>query len=411
MRINWQKVIERIEEIYSCGKLGDGTYSRVAYSPEDVKGRDKFISYFKSLGIEPKIDEAGNIIARLEGKDAGLPSIIIGSHLDTVPSGGKYDGVLGCLAGLGVCEALIESGERLGHPLEVIVFTDEEGARFGSGMIGSAAFSSIRHELSDGDTDIYGMPRGEVYEAFGINTATLSRAARPAGTVRCFIELHIEQGASLYKNKIPIGVVTSIAGVKRYEITIKGESNHSGSTMMTDRKDSLAAAARFIAAVPEIVAKHGKEYTVATVGVIRVTPGSVNVIPGECFFSLEIRDQSAEVMDTVEARLKELLEQVSDGYELSFRQITTHTPAPMAGWIRDLIEESCKKLNYQYLSMPSGAFHDSLLISSAFPTGMIFIPSVGGISHSPMESSTAPDIEAGCNVLLQTVLAADKRNY
>lgn len=411
MRINGKKVIERLEEIYSCGKMEDGTYSRVACSPEDVKGRDRFIGYFKSLGINPAIDEAGNIIARLEGRGAGLPSIIIGSHLDTVPNGGKYDGVLGCLAGLGVCETLVKSGQRLNHPLEVIVFTDEEGARFGSGMIGSAAFSSIQHELSDRDMDIYGMPRREVYKNFGIDTATLSRAGRPSGTVRCFIELHIEQGASLYKNKVPIGVVTSIAGVKRYEITITGEANHAGSTMMADRKDSLTAAAKFIAAIPEVVAEHGMEYTVATVGMIRAEPGSINVIPGGCTFSLEIRDQSAEIMDLTEARLKELLEHICKGYKLSFRQITTHAPAPMTGWVRDLIKESCEKLNYQYLSMPSGAFHDSLLVSSAFPTGMIFIPSVGGISHSPLEFSTDADIEAGCEVLLQTVLAADKRNY
>jgi len=409
VRVDIKKVTERLEELYSCGRREDGSCSRVACSPEDIKGRGKFIGYFKKLGIEPTIDKAGNIIARLEGNNAELPSIIIGSHLDTVPNGGKYDGALGCVAGLGICEALIESGRRLNHSLEIIAFTDEEGARFGNGMVGSAAFSSIPPDFADSDVDIYGMTRGEVYKAFGISTSTLAQAARPAGTVRCFIELHVEQGASLDKKKVPVGVVSFIAGVKRYEITIHGEPNHAGSTLMADRKDALAAAAKFISAVPEVVSAYGREYTVATVGTIKVSPGSVNVIPGECVFGLEIRDQSAKIINLIEERLKIILGQFSGKCTYSFRQITSHAPAPMTEWVRSSIMESCVKLGYACLSMPSGAFHDSLLISSVFPTGMIFIPSVGGISHSPLEFSTESDMEKGCDVLFQTVLTIDSK--
>lgn len=409
MRIDINKVMERIEEIYSCGRQEDGSFSRVAYSPQDIRGREKFIGYFKALGIEPVIDKAGNIIARLEGKNPELPAIVIGSHLDTVPDGGKYDGVLGCLGGLGVCEALVKSGQRLNHPLEVIVFTDEEGARFGSGMTGSAAFCGMPPEFSDSDTDIYGMNRGLVFESFGISAGSLAQAARMPGTVRCFIELHIEQGSLLCKNNIPVGVVTSIAGVKRYEVAVRGESNHAGSTMMQDRKDSLVAAARFISAVPDIVAEHGGEYTVATVGTIRVEPGSVNVIPGVCVFSLEIRDQSQEMMDTIERRLRERLEKDCSGLAHSFRQIASHDAAPMTDWVMESIRESCEEQGCAYRMMPSGAFHDSLLISAKFPTGMIFIPSVGGISHSPREFSTEADIETGCGVLLRTVLIIDNK--
>lgn len=409
MRIDTKKVMERVEEIYSCGRHEDGSFSRVAYSPQDTRGREKFIGYFKVLGIEPATDKAGNIIARLEGKNPELPAIVIGSHLDTVPDGGKYDGVLGCLGGLGVCEALIKSGQRLNHPLEVIVFTDEEGARFGSGMTGSAAFCGVPPDFSDSDTDIYGMSRGGVFESFGIRAGSLAEAERPSGTVRCFIELHIEQGSSLYKNNVPVGVVTSIAGVKRYEVVVKGESNHAGSTMMPDRRDSLVAAARFISAVPDIVAEHGGAFTVATVGTIRVEPGSVNVIPGVCAFSLEIRDQSQDMMDTIEQRLRERLEEDCRGLAHSFRQIASHDAAPMTDWVMESIRESCEKQGCAYQMMPSGAFHDSLLISARFPTGMIFIPSVGGISHSPREFSTEADIEKGCEVLLRTVLIIDSK--
>lgn len=407
MRINTSKVIKRLEEIYDCGKQEDGTFSRLAYSLEDIKGREKFISYFDALGIRSEIDKAGNIIARLEGNCPDLPAIMIGSHLDTVPNGGKYDGALGCVVALGVCEAVIESGMRLDHPLEVIVFTDEEGARFGSGMIGSAAFSSIPENFSDSDKDIYGMNRADVYRDFGISVAQLPQAARKPGSVYCFIELHIEQGSSLYKNNIPIGVVSSIAGVKRYEVMVMGESNHAGSTMMQDRKDALVAAAGFIADVPRIVAEYGKEYTVATVGVIKTEPGSVNVIPGVCTFSLEIRDQSQEIMDLVEQKIRERLDVACGELTYSFRHIATHSPAPMTDWVREAIRDNCASLGYEYLLMPSGAFHDSLLVSSVFPTGMIFIPSVDGISHSPLEFSTYDDIEKGCNVLLQTVLSVD----
>lgn len=409
MRVDTKKVMERIEEIYSCGGHEDGSFSRVAYSPQDTRGREKFISYFHALGIEPVIDKAGNIIARLEGKNSRLPAIVIGSHLDTVPDGGKYDGVLGCLGGLGVCEAVVGSGQRLNHPLEVIVFTDEEGARFGSGMTGSAAFCDMPPEFSNSDTDIYGMSRGDVFESFGISADSLVQAARTPGTVRCFIELHIEQGSSLDKNRIPVGVVTTIAGVKRYEVVVKGESNHAGSTMMPDRKDSLVAAARFISAVPDIVARHGGEYTVATVGTIRVEPGSVNVIPGVCAFSLEIRDQSQQMMDTIELRLRERLEKDCSGFDYSFRQIASHDAAPMTDWVMESIRESCEEQGCAYRMMPSGAFHDSLLISAKFPTGMIFIPSVGGVSHSPRELSTEADIEKGCGVLLRTVLIIDNK--
>lgn len=409
MQINGQKIIDRLEELYACGKQEGGSHSRLAYSPEDIKGREKFIGWFKTLGITPHIDKAGNIICRMEGSNASLSSIIVGSHLDTVPDGGKYDGALGSVAGLAVCEAIIESGQKLNRPLEVIVFTDEEGARFGSGMVGSGAFASNPPDFSDSDKDILGMSRGEVYKAFGIDTATLTQAARPEGTVHCFIELHIEQGSALDKNKIPIGIVSSIAGVKRYEIIISGESNHAGSTLMADRKDSLVAAANFIAAVPKVVEKYGNEYTVATVGTIKVKPGSVNVIPGVCIFSLEIRDQSPQIMTLIEQCLRETLDKTCENLTCSFRRVAAHNPAPMTGWVRKSIGEACDELGFKYIMMPSGAFHDSLLIAEAFPTGMIFIPSVGGISHSPQEFSTATDVEMGCAVLLKTVLTVDSK--
>lgn len=411
MEINIEKVISHINEIYDCGTLEDGNHSRVAYSNEDIRGRDTFMGYFKDLGLQPRIDEAGNIIVRLEGKKSSLPAIVMGSHLDTVPDGGKYDGVLGCVGGLCVFETLKENGYQLEHPLEVIVFTDEEGYRFGNGLLGSNAICGVSPMINEEDIDMYGQPRSDVMKAYGIEVSNVHKAKRDTEEVLCFLELHIEQGASLYKKDTAIGIVSSIAGVSRYEIVIQGEPNHSGSTVMSDRKDALVAASRFIGEVPRIVKEFGREYTVATVGTMKISPNSVNVVPGMCTFNLEIRDQDANIIELIEIKLVEYLKQICEKGDVSYgiRQISYHEPAPMSPWIKEEVEAVVKDLNYEYEVVPSGAFHDSLVMTQKFPTGMIFVPSVNGISHSRNEYTSEIHIEKGCQVLLNTVLAIDKK--
>lgn len=411
MEIDIKKVTERLEAIYQCGAKADGTHTRMAYSDEDVKARELFQSYFKELDIPVRMDEAGNLIARLEGTEPGLGAIMMGSHLDTVPDGGKYDGVVGCVAGLSVCEALIREGKRLRHPLEVIVFTDEEGFRFGSGLLGSSAICGEDSGISEDDLDMYGQTRKEVFRNYGIQTENVEKARRDPKSVHCFIELHVEQGGTLYKNNIPVGIVSSIAGVSRYEVCIEGQANHAGSTMMADRKDALVTAARFISEVPNVVKRLGGEYTVATVGTIKVTPNSVNVIPGTCTFHLEIRDQSAEIMNKVEQELHAYAQKLCQetGEKLNWEHISYHAPEPMAKEVKTAIETAVKKQNVPYTILPSGAFHDSLLMTRVFPTGMIFVPSEEGISHSRYEFTKEEDIQRGCNVLLGTVLELDKK--
>lgn len=409
MEVDIKRIITRLEELYLCGQKEDGTFTRMAYSDEDIKGRQKFRGYFEKLGIPVRLDEAGNMIARLEGENKDLPAILIGSHLDTVPDGGKYDGVLGCVAGLEVCEMLAANKKRLKHPLEVIVFTDEEGFRFGNGLLGSGAICGEDLHIQESDLDMYGQTRKEVFEKYGIKVSDVAKAKRNPETVHCFLELHVEQGVSLYKHKIPVGIVSSIAGVSRYEIQVKGQANHAGSTRMEDRHDALVAAARFIAAVPKIVAVNGNEFTVATVGTMKVTPNSVNVIPGNCEFLLEIRDQSAEVMKLIEEKLKAELETICGEMEeeLTWTHLSYHAPAPMSLQVKQAIEKAVAKEKAEYTVIPSGAFHDSLLMTEIFPTGMIFVPSVEGISHSRYELTMEEDIKRGCSVLLDTVLEVD----
>ncbi len=409
MKANGKRVVSRLEEIYRCGKKDDGTFTRMAFSAEDVKGRKLFASWAEKLGMTCRMDEAGNLICRMPGQDDSLPAILMGSHLDTVPDGGKYDGVLGCVGGLEVCETFREEGYVPRHPIEVIVFTDEEGFRFGKGLTGSSAICGQDPGVSDSELDIYGEERGKVMESYGIKSADMPKAAKDPSSVHCFIELHVEQGARLFKTNTPVGVVSSIAGVNRYDVTVTGEANHAGSTAMADRKDSLVAAAGFINRIPEVTTEYGNEFTVATVGTIKVTPHSVNVIPGACTFSLEIRDQDAHVMSLIEQKLQESLGDICKKYGVSYTFVPTsfHEPAPMSGWVKEQVEQAVKELGVGYSVIPSGAFHDSLIMTSVFPTGMIFVPSEKGISHSRHEFTEDGDIENGCNVLLQTVLKVD----
>lgn len=411
MKIDIKKVMSRLEDIYACGRQEDGTHTRMAFSEEDVNARKLFVKWAEEIGMTHRMDSAGNLIVRMNGKDNTLPVIIMGSHLDTVPDGGKYDGVLGCIGSLAVCEAMREADYTPEHPIEVIVFTDEEGFRFGKGLLGSAAICGQDPDIDDTESDIYGNPRGKVMASYGITSAGVSAARKERDSVHCFVELHVEQGGTLDKTKTSIGVVSSIAGVNRYKVTVIGEANHAGSTTMEDRKDALVAAAGFINRIPEITVQYGNRFTVATVGTIKVTPHSVNVIPGTCTFSLEIRDQSSEVMDLMEMKLREEIDTICEKYGVSytFTKTSSHEPAPMCEWVKELIDDSVNELGYKYMTIPSGAFHDALIMAGTFPTGMIFVPSVNGISHSSDEFTLVEDIEKGCNVLLETIKKADKK--
>ena len=410
MKADISKIVSRLEEIYQCGAKEDGTHTRMAFSKEDVKARELFTGWAEQLGMSHRMDAAGNLIVRMEGKNPGLPAILMGSHMDTVPDGGRYDGVVGCVGALSVCEAMAEEGYVPNHPIEVIVFTDEEGFRFGKGLLGSSAICGQDPDISDDEPDIYGEARGRVMETYGIRSENVLEAKRDKDSVHCFIELHVEQGATLDKSGTSIGIVSSIAGVNRYEVTVTGEANHAGSTTMEDRRDALVAAAGFINKVPEVTTEYGNHFTVATVGTIKVTPHSVNVIPGTCTFSLEIRDQSNEVMKLIEQKLQESLGDICRKYAVSYTFVPTsfHEPAPMCDWVKDKIEEAVKELGYDYKVIPSGAFHDSLIMTSVFTTAMIFVPSVNGISHNRNEFTREEDIEKGCNVLLETVLKVDE---
>lgn len=410
--VNADRITERLEAIYACGKQADGTYSRIAFSQEDKAGRALFASYLQQLHMQVYCDPAGNMIARKDGKDPNKKPILLGSHLDTVPNGGKYDGAFGCIGALEVAEVLTEQNEQLEHPLEIIVFADEEGVRFGKGLSGSNAISGLPLEgFRAEDTDAEGRTREDVMRIYGIDFAAMGKAARKPEDVACFLEMHVEQGRNLEKQSKQIGVVTAIASVSRYVITVLGECNHSGSTMMEDRRDALVGAAKLIDQIPEIVLEHGSCFAVGTVGKVTVVRGTMNVIPGEVRFTLEIREQTDEkryeIADAIFQKLDAICEKA--GLQYQKQDVADYPCAPMNAAIQQAIEQVCIEQQTSYCRLPSGAFHDAMFMTRTFKTGMLFVPSKGGISHSPLEYTAPEDLEAGCKVLYETVKKLDQQ--
>lgn len=393
----------RLEALGEIGKTAERGVNRPAFSEADIQGRAHIIGLMKEAGLEVRIDAAGNIIGRRAGKDKAAPPIVLASHLDTVPNGGKYDGALGVIAALECVQALEEGGIQTRHPLEVIVFTGEEGGLIGSrGMVG---------ELDEKILDLVSQSGKTVREgitALGGNPARLKAAVRVKGDIASYLEIHIEQGSVLDSRGIAIGVVEGIVGIARWDVTIDGSANHAGTTPMGERQDALLAAARLIVAVNQIVtAESGRQ--VGTVGRIQAEPGAVNVIPGKTVMSLELRDLSLDKVRSLFGRIQAEGRRIESetNTRISFVALEETLPALTNPQLRDLIRESAVELGLSTLDMPSGAGHDAQSIARIAPIGMIFIPSVGGISHSPQELSRPEDIQNGVRVLLKTLLQVD----
>ncbi len=404
LKVNQQRIDTRLMELAKFGAQPGGA-SRVGYSKADQEGRLYFIGLMKKAGLAVTVDYAGNIIGRRKGKNPALKPIGFGSHIDTVPNGGNYDGTVGSISGLELIEILNENNIVTEHPLELLIFANEEGGTIGSGaMIGKITPAALKALTQSGLTMADGI------RAIGGNPDSLPQLVRKKGDLAAFVELHIEQGGILEKENLQIGVVEGIVGIEDWEVTIQGTPNHAGTTPMNNRHDAMLAAAKLIVAVNEVITSHeGRQ--VGTVGKIAVEPGAYNVIPGKVVLGMEIRDLNYDkiwsLFREVEGRAKEIAK--SSGTTISFRQpFTPVTPALTAKPIQDKIIGATKGLGFSYRMIQSGAGHDSQEIARIAPVGMIFIPSVGGISHSPKEFSKPTDIANGANVLLQTVLALDR---
>ena len=401
----------RIEALSGFGRPSGGTFadgvSRTAYSDADVEGRRYVMGLMKSAGLEPRIDPAGNIFARRDGSAPQLAPILFGSHIDSVPKGGNFDGDLGSLSALGALEALAAGGIRTRHPLEMVVWAHEESFAFGRGL---ACSRIVAGDIKPADMDEVwnGLRRADAIRKIGGNPDRILDARRPRGSHHCYVELHIEQGGTLERAAIPVGVVEGIVAIDRYEAVITGFANHAGTTPIAERHDALLAASHLTIAVREAAARRpGRQ--VATVGQIDVTPNSPNVIPGRVVLSVELRDLSqrtlVDMMDDIRARAKEI--ERTTATMIAFKTLAQVTPAVATPEVQSAIERASESLGLRSTRLPSGAGHDAQSMAQLGPMGMIFVPSVGGVSHSPKELTHWDDCANGANVLLRTILEMD----
>jgi N-carbamoyl-L-amino-acid hydrolase len=405
MRINRERLERCIAELAEFGKTSEGGVHRVAYSQEDIESRMYVVHLMSEAGLEVSVDEAGNILGRRKGADSKLPPIVFGSHTDTVPHGGKYDGAVGVLSAIECAHVLLENGIQTRHPLEVVVFTDEEG-----GLVGSRAMNGSLTPEALNEVSHSGKTVREGIVALGGNPDRLDNVRRKKGEIKAFLEIHIEQGRVLEDKGLDIGVVEGIVGIAWWDVTVEGFSNHAGTTPMNMRQDALLAAAQFVLAVNRIVTSvPGSQ--VGTVGRIRAEPGAPNVIPGKVVMSLELRDLSAEKIFSLFEQIEKEAVSIADSTKTRFffdPIDAMAVPAPTDPAIREKIAESARELGLSTHFMPSGAGHDAQDMAKIAPTGMIFIPSIGGVSHSPREFSKIEDIVNGANVLLLTILKIDR---
>lgn len=391
-------------ELAHFGANPDGGVSRVAFSEADVEGRAYVKRLMQAAGLEVRIDPAGNLIGRREGSDPKLPVILVGSHTDSVPHGGNYDGDVGVLGGIEVAQQLRDRHVRLRHTLEIVDFTDEEG-----GLVGSRAMAGRLNAATLDLVNASGRSVRDGIRALGGNPDTIARAERGRGELAAYLELHIEQGGRLERAHIDIGVVEGIVGIHWWEATVTGVANHAGTTPMDQRHDALIAASELVLAVNATATEFAGRQ-VATVGRIHAEPGAPNVIPGKVVLSVEVRDldaaRIAAVFERIQARGAAIAR--ARGTSIDFRDLeATADPALTDPRIQRIIEHAAHALALTTMAMPSGAGHDAQDIAGIAPIGMIFVPSVGGISHSPREYTAPADIAHGVNVLMQAVTAID----
>lgn len=404
VRVNGSRINEHLKALSQYGKNPQGGVSRIAYTEADLQGREYVMELMRAAQLEVSIDAAGNIVGRRTGSNSSLPPLVMGSHIDSVPEGGNYDGDVGVMDAIEVAQTLAKNKVTLRHPLEVIVFQNEEGGTFGS--------KALSDGLTERELNLRSQSGKTIRDGIrfiGGDPARLASVVRKPGSIAAYLEEHIEQGGILDSEKINIGVVEGIVGINEWDVTIEGFANHAGTTPMNQRRDALLAAAKFIEAVNRIVTGiPGRQ--VGTVGKIQAFPGAYNVIPGKVILGLELRDLDATKIHSVYQKIVSESEPIgkATGTVFTFKPTTDIVPAPTDPRVREIIAASSHELGLTTKLMPSGAGHDAQEMARIGPAGMIFIPSVGGISHSPREFSRPEDITRGADVLLLTLLKLDQ---
>ena len=393
------------------GKNPEGGVSRLGFSPEDQAARAWLVERMKEAGLDVWVDAAANLHGRRAGTDRSMPTILFGSHIDSVPKGGNFDGDVGSMGALEVMLALRDEKAATRHPFEMVVWSNEEGVHYGKGVFGSrvAARGPDADELEAKDEN--GVTLAEWLRRYGADPGRIAEARLDPRRVASYVELHIEQGGVLDRAGVQIGVVQGIVGIDRYHVTLEGFANHAGTTPMAERRDALVAAARLIVAVrEEVMARPGRQ--VGNVGYVQVQPGAPNVVPGLVRLPVELRDLEREVIDDMASRIRARAEAIGKdaGVTFTMERYATDEPALTDPALQDIVETAARGAGYSTLRLPSGAGHDAQSLGRAgIPIGMIFVPSKGGISHSPRERTEWDDVTRGAEVLYRVLRELDRR--
>jgi beta-ureidopropionase / N-carbamoyl-L-amino-acid hydrolase len=401
-RINLPRLRKDLEELGEIGQTPEGGVWRSSFSEADMAARRWYLKRLEETGLRHWIDAAGNIYARMGD---GGPAVMAGSHLDSVPNGGRFDGALGVMAAFECLRSMKEQDVRPKLPIEAVAFTDEEG-RFG-GFVGSfAVVGNLPHEEIQRRRDLRGMPLADAMRHAGLDPTKVGNARREAKDIKAYIELHIEQGPILESLSIPIGVVQGIVAGSRTWITFRGRADHAGTTPMAMRKDALLGAAEFSLRARDMVLTEGSGTTVGTVGVLDLKPGASNIVPESAFLTLDLRDISWDVLQRLLERVRVLAHEIAGkwGLEVTIERMRISEPAQMSPNIQATIDEVARDLGLKTHWMNSGAGHDAQVMAKITEAGMIFVPSRQGRSHSPAEFTDWDQIENGANVLLNTLL-------
>jgi beta-ureidopropionase / N-carbamoyl-L-amino-acid hydrolase len=409
LAINAARLNRTLEELGRFGETPQGM-QRLAFSLADIAGREYTISLMRRAGLETRIDPAGNIIGRKAGLDPGLPAIALGSHIDNVPNGGKYDGALGVMGAIEVVQTLADHNLALRHPVEALVFTNEEGTRFHHWLLGSRAMAGLLEPEDLAAVDYEGVALSVRLSDIGGDLSRIGEARREPGGLAAYFELHIEQGPILHQSGTPVGVVTGITGRVVFSVEIKGNANHAGTTPMYARHDALVSASRLVLAVNR-VAGELEICRVATVGSLQVQPNAVNVVPGYVSLAVEFRDERMQSLAAAEVEVRRAAAEIAgaDGMAISIRKLETTPAVPIPARMQELVAEASERCGLACERLPSGAGHDAQAMAAITHPAMIFVPSVNGVSHAPEEFSTLEDCANGANVLLNLLLLADER--
>lgn len=411
MHINSSRLQQHFEAMSLIGKIGDTGTNRPAHSPDEKKAFELAASWMQEAGMKTRIDNFGNLIGRLEGKNPSLPVLMMGSHLDSQPYGGRFDGVAGVLAAIEVVTTLTENNIQPERSIDVVSFADEEGWRFNKGLYGS---KGLLGKLDPGDIerkDKDGISRRQALIDFGCDPQQSTADEYAPGSIFCFLELHIEQGPVLDIGNKPIGVVSGISGPIWWTVKLKGMAGHAGSVPMPLRKDALLGAAEITVALHEIATQVPGAPTVGTVGTMHVFPASRNIIAEEVSFTVDLRDIDIERRNRYEKQLRDKIDAIAKKHSLEYTisEDFVSEPRYCADWIKSIIHDECKSLGLEAPELMSGPFHDALPMSYACDYGMIFVRCKDGISHNPLEYSSYEDLELGAEVMYGTVLQILKK--